>query len=89
MPRTAYPELCHPDGDGAVSFPPREIRFLHPGYPIGRQLLLILPATDERDSPSRNSMAILRHSRGNSLDGFLSEDQEGQRRLSPFGKTAV
>lgn len=82
MPRPAYPKPCHSDGAGTVSLPTREVYFLHPGYPAGQQVLVILPAADESGSlhheTARLSCAMIA---GNRFDGFLSEDQEGQRRL--------
>ena len=72
---------CHHDGASTISFPPREVRFLHPGYPPNQQVLFILPAADENGTlhhETARSACVLVAGRE---DGFLSEDQEGQRRL--------
>ena len=81
MVRAAYPEPCHHAGAGTVSLPPREVRFLHPGYPPHNQVLFILPATDENGSlhhETARSACVVVTGRE---DGFLSEDQGGQMRL--------
>lgn len=56
----------------------QQVFFMHPGYPEGHDLLLILPALDSRGihhETARIACAILANAR---WDGFLSATRDGE-----------
>jgi hypothetical protein len=82
MPRLPYPPPQHIDSDTSVAFPPRQIQFRHPGYDPPCDTLFTLPGAGEGGSlhheTARLACALVASNR---LDGFLSEDREGQEVL--------
>ena len=81
MPRARYEAPSRTDSQNAVTYPPKDIQFLHPGYAdSGPQVLFFLPAADANGclhhETARTACAIIA---GNRFEGFLSEDQAGQK----------
>lgn len=72
----------HPTDVLVLQQSPRQIRFLHPGYPDEHAVLLVLPALDSSDGIHHglalDSCAIVADNR---WYGYLTLDREGARRV--------
>lgn len=82
MPRAPYLPPQHVDGGKTVAFPLKNVYFSHPGYEVACQTFLILPAADAgatiHHETARLACAVVA---GNRVDGYLSYDRDGQRRV--------
>lgn len=80
--REAYGRPQHSTDPLVLPPSPRQIRFLHPGYPEEHSLLLVLPALDSPNGihhqTALDACAIVADSR---WDGFFTLDRRGAERI--------
>jgi hypothetical protein len=80
--RQPYGAPQHPTDPLILQPSPRQIRFLHPGYPDEHSVLLVLPALDSPDGVHHglalDSCAIMADNR---WDGYFTLDREGVQRV--------
>jgi hypothetical protein len=80
--RQAYGLPQHPSDPIVLQPLPRQIRFLHPGYPNEHCLLLVLPALDVPEGVHHGlALDVCAMVADNRWDGYFTLDRAGLRRI--------